>query len=380
MTFPNREYSIYFGSRAADNEEIESISDITVEQVVDMIWEGKVSLTIGMNEKGTWSIEKKEFAYPQSRLRLEMKKDRSFIPLIDGPIVNIDTDMSSEPGQSNMTLTVYDDSILLDNDDEYLHFNGSSTGKKTDSEMAKEIYSKAIGDGILDCCEIMNTVSEPQIINFRGTRMQLLRKLARRNRMHAYVLPGRTPGKSIGCFKPYPEMQTGLADLVLSGEDKNIEGFKVNIDCLKPIKEKGCFLDSQGKNIQSFSQDYNAFGIHGDTDIIKNTKQISQEQVRAQLLVGPGVHMIHPNRSFGNDMEQQINAQAYESGFAIEASGQLTQSCRYSEILTPYNLINVRGINAPYCGQYVITNVSHKITKDSYGQSFTMIRDAFSNT
>ena len=379
MTSTNNEYSISFRASIADNEEIESISDITVEQAVDMIWEGKVRLTIGMNERGTWSIEKKEFAYPKSRLRLEMKKDRSFVPLIDGPIVNIDAEMKSEPGQSNMTLTVYDDSILLDNDDECLHFNG--TEKKTDSEIAREIYSKAVRDGILGSCDIKDTGSESQPINFRGTRMQLLRKLAKRNRMHAYVLPGKTPGKSIGCFKPYSETLSGLADLVLSGEDKNIEGIKVNIDCLKPAKGKGSFLDSKGKNVQPLSQDYNAFGLHGDIDVFKNSKQNNQDLVRAQLLVGPGVRMIHPNTSFGNDMEQQINSQAYESGFAIEATGQLTQTaCRYSEILSPYNLITVRGINAPYCGQYVITSVSHKITKESYGQSFTMIRDAFSTT
>ena len=84
MSSSSKEYSISFRARTTDDEEIESISDITVEQSVDMIWEGKISLTIGMNEKGTWNIEKKEFAYPQSRLRLEMKKDLSFIPLIDG--------------------------------------------------------------------------------------------------------------------------------------------------------------------------------------------------------------------------------------------------------------------------------------------------------
>ena len=330
MTFTSKEYSISFRARTANNEELDSISDITVDQTVDMIWEGKVHLVIGMNEKGTWNIEDKEFAYPQSRLRLEMKKDRAFIPLIDGPIVNIDAEMRSEPGQSNLTLTVYDDSILLDNDDECLHFNGSGN-KKTDSQIAEEIYKKARDDGILGSCDIEDTVSEPQVINFRGTRMQLLRKLAKRNRMHAYVLPGKTAGKSIGCFKLYPKRPSGLADLVLSGDEKNIDGIKVNIDCLKPAKEKGSLLDSQGRNIQAFSQDYNVFGLHGDIDIVKNNKQINQELVRPQLLVGPGVRMIHPNMSFGNDMEQQINAQAYESGFAIEATGQLTETmCRYS--------------------------------------------------
>jgi hypothetical protein len=380
MTSTTRGYSISFRARTANHEEIESISEITVEQAVDMIWEGKVTLSIGMNEKGTWSIENKEFAYPQSRLRLEMKRDRSFVPLIDGPIVNIDADMNSEPGQSSMTLTIYDDSILLDNDDECLHFN-SSPEKKTDSEIAREIYTKAVKDGILGSCDIKDTISEPQVINFRGTRMQLLRKLAKRNRMHAYVLPGESPGKSIGCFKPFPETPSGLTDLVLSGKDKNIESIKVNIDCLKPSKGQGSFLDSQGKNVQPFSQDYNAFGLHGDIDVIKSRKLIDQELVRSQLLIGPGVRMIHPNSSFGNDMEQRINAQAYESGYALEATGQVSPTvCKFSEILSPYNLITVRGVNAPYSGEYVITKVSHKISNLSYVQSFTMIRNALSLT
>jgi hypothetical protein len=379
LSFPSKEYSIAFRASTAEQEEIENISDISVEQAVDMIWEGKVTLSISMNEKGIWSIEKKEFAYPQSRLRLEMKKDRSFVPLIDGPIVNIDADMRSEPGQSIMTLTIYDDSILLDNNDECLHFN--NTEEKTDSQIAEVIYREAVKEGILGSYDIEDTKSQPQPINFRGTRMQLLRKLAKRNRMHAYILPGETPGKSIGCFKPYPETPSGLADLVLSGDNKNMDSFKVNIDCLKPSKGRGRFLDSRGKNIQPFTQDYNAFNLHGDADVISNGNQFSEQLTRPQLLIGPGTRMIHPYTSFGSDMEQRINAQAYESGFALEATGQLSQTaCKFSEILSPYNLITVRGINAPYSGQYVITKVSHKITNQNYEQLFTMIRNAFSLT
>jgi hypothetical protein len=78
-------------------------------------------------------------------------------------------------------------------------------------------------------------------------------------------------------------------------------------------------------------------------------------------------------------MEQRIKAEIYESGYAIEGTGQLLQTePKFPDILTPYNLITVKGINGPYCGEYIITKVSHKITRLSHTQSFTMIRNAFS--
>jgi hypothetical protein len=378
MSCPPEEYSIAFRVRTADLEELDNISDLTIEQTVDMIWEGKVTMSINMDEKGVWNIENKEYSYPQSRLRFEVKKGDSFVALIDGPIVNIDADMKSEPGQSSMTLTIYDDSILLDNNEECLHFHD-----KKDSEIAFEIYYKAYTDGILGSFEIEDTKLEPQIINFRGTRMQLLRKLAKRNMMHAYVLPGKTSGKSIGCFKPYPDKPSGLTDLVLTGESRNIESFRVNIDSLRPSITQGAYLNSLDNRVQNFSQDYQKFDLHGDFPVISNinqlTGQITPAQTSPQHVIHPNLRMIHPSSSLGNDMEQRIKAEVYESGYAIEGTGQVLQmESKFPDILTPYNLIIVKGINGPYCGEYIITKVSHKITRLSHTQSFTMIRNAFS--
>jgi len=375
MSSPTEEYSIRFRARTATHEELDNISDLTIEQTVDMIWEGKVIMSINMDEKGVWNIESKEFAYPQSRLRFEVKKGDSFVALIDGPIVNIDADMKSEPGQSSMTLTIYDDSILLDNNEECLHFSNMK-----DSDIVAVIYGKAVADGILDSFEIVDTKSEPQTISFRGTRMQLLRKLAKRNMMHAYVLPGKRSGKSIGYFKPFPDKSSGLTDLVLTGEKRNIESFSVSIDSLKPSIGQGAYLNPLDNSIQKFSQDYQIFNLHGDFAVISDNNQLTDQITRPQQVVQPNLRMIHPNSSFGDDMEQRINAEAYESGYAIEGRGQVLQTeLMFPDILSPYNLITVKGINGPYCGEYVITKVSHKITRSSHTQSFTMIRNAFSN-
>jgi len=382
MSFPSEEYSIMFGDRSVDLEELDNISDVTIEQTLDMIWEAKVTMSINMDEKGLWNIENKEFAYPQSRFRFEVKRGNSFVVLIDGPIVNIDADMNSEPGQSSMTLTIYDDSILLDNKQEFLHYHN-----KKDSEIALEIYKKAVTDKILDSFEIEDTKSQPQTINFRGTRMQLLRKLAKRNGMHAYVIPGKISGKSIGLFKPYPKKPSGFTDLVLTGEKRNIEKFKVNIDSLKPSIGQGAYLNPQDNTIEDFSHEDEKCDLLGDMPVISNIKkligqitspQLIPQQVIPNDVIQPNLIMIHPNSSLGDDMQQRIKAEACESRYAIKGTGKVLRTTCFPDILTPSNMIAVQGINGPYCGNYIITKVSHNISRSSHTQSFTVIRNAFS--
>lgn len=77
-------------------------------------------------------------------------------------------------------------------------------GKKLDHEIAQEIYGKA--DHIAD--KVIDTTKPPTdgvgVGVERGTAIQVLRRRAARQGMHAYVLSGPQPGKSVGLFKALP--------------------------------------------------------------------------------------------------------------------------------------------------------------------------------
>src|SRR5690606_19645875 len=67
----------------------------------------------------------------------------------------------------------------------------------------------------------------------RGTNANFLRRLAERNALHAYVLPGATAGApSRGFFCSFPEAseQPTLEPLVLLGAKRNVMRFDVDND------------------------------------------------------------------------------------------------------------------------------------------------------
>jgi hypothetical protein len=370
----DREYRILFGDRTLSDDEIDAITDITVEQTVDMIWEAGITMSINVDQRGIWNIQEKDFAKKQMRARIEIKNENRFVCLIDGPIVDIDVDMRSEPGRSSITLKIYDDSILLDNDEEILIYN-----RKKGTEIADEIYGDAVRRHILGSLEVLKEVtpSLPKTINFRGTRMQLLRMLAKENQVYAYVLPGNLAGKSVGHFNACPKKPPVFANLVLLGETRNVESFKLNINVLKPSKVKVSSLDPIKKKISpTFSSNYQDFKALGDVPAVEDQRHV------ALNAMNPSIRLLHPYSTFSDDTEQMAKDQANKSGYAVEATGHLlqTETDTYQDILTPYGFITVEGVNSLYCGVYFITKVIHKITPMNFTQSFTMIRNAFSDT
>ncbi len=368
MSSSVEQYKIILGNRTANDEELDAVSDITIEQAADMIWEATISLSINVDEEGIWNINDKDFTDPQFRARIEVRsKSNSFVPLIDGPIVYSDTDLRSEPGQSSMKLVVNDDSILLNKDEEILQF----TNKK-DSDIAKEIYERAFGANTGH--QIEKTTAPVDTINFRGTSMQLLHKLAARNEMYAYVLPGSEPCKSIGCFNTQQPIVP--ADLILLGEKRNIESLNVKVNSLKPTKEKNSNINPKNSNIESqvYAPNYTTSELLGDRPIIQDDRTISSNVIRLSQ------RLFHPTSGFLCNTEQSAIARTKKSGYSVEATGELIEICEYPDILMPYEYVTVKAGNSSHSGKYFITKATHKLTPSSHTQSFTLIRNAYSNT
>lgn len=59
---------------------------------------------------------------------------------------------------------------------------------------------------------------------------------------------------------------------------------------------------------------------------------------------------------------------------ALTATGELN-TIRYNGILNPRTLVGLRGVGDTYDGLYYVKNVSHRISKGSYSQSFTLTRE-----
>ena len=194
------EYKILFDGTAATREELDRFETITVEQEAERPWQARLELTVCLDDQGNWSDDDEAFMEVGRRVRVELKAgEGDFTALIDGPIVGFDSDRRSAPGQSIVTVVVHDDSALLHRTAAVEAYPAGLT----DSAIADRIFG--------EYAEIASTMIEdtpdapdalPPEPRRRGTHMQLLRQLARRNDFVCAVVPGAEPAARSGSSNP----------------------------------------------------------------------------------------------------------------------------------------------------------------------------------
>jgi phage protein D len=195
--------------------------------------------------------------------------------------------------------------------------------------------------------------------------MQLLRSLARRQGMHAYVLPGEEPGKSIGCFKSFPTKTDGLPPLILLGAERNVAEFNPTNNAQHPAKVTASILNIFDKKITQGTSDF------GKLDLLGEETTFAEKDNTATQILSPGY-------SDAVDLDQAVTAEALRSSYSTEATGSLLNET-YSAILTPYQVVSVCGANQRHSGDYLIRKVTHSLTRSFYSQSFTLQRNARSS-
>jgi hypothetical protein len=357
------EFRLYFDGEPATRDQLDQVGTISVDQQLDMAWEARFEIPICTDAEGRWTGGDQPFTASFARVRVEIRVgDGSFVPLIDGPVVGADTQMSSEPGQSSLTVLVHDDSVYLNRNEDIERFDD-----KLDHEVAQELFRRAsqIADTDVETTPAPATARPPVVVQ-RGTAMQALRRLARRQGMHAYVLPGKQPGQSIGAFKKLPVKPDGLPDLILLGTDRNVTTFHASRNAQRPSSVRAYSLDVADKTVTTATSSFRNLELLGDDTAL------TSEDDAATRLARPGADdAVDPN--------QLVQGEAAHDSFAFSANGSVLGDC-YSGVLTPYRVVAVRGVDTPLNGDYLVSRVGHRLTRSEYSQSFELQRNAVSST
>lgn len=353
------EYRVFFNNNPAPREQLDRIEELTVEQEIDMAWEARIQIPIGTDANGNWSGEDEEFMQPFTPVRIEIKVgDGNFVPLIDGPIVNADSGMSTEPGQSMLTLTVQDNSVFLNREDSIFRFENL-----LDHEIASQIFGEAEQITSTDIEETPSPTSgSTPVVVQRGTEMQLLRFLARRQGMHAYVLPGDAPGASVGCFKTFPTEPDGLPLLTLTGSDRNLTSFNPRTNAQRPARVTAYSVSLLDKTITRSTSSFDSLDLLGEEQSFQQAENTANQ-------------ILCPSSEDAVDLDRAVQAEALNSSFATEVTGSIMSDC-YAGVLTPYRIVTVSGVNRRQSGNYLIHQVTHQLTRSGYSQSFTLKRNA----
>lgn len=360
----NAEFKVFYNNVAATVEMLGEIETITVEQQIDRVWEARIKIPMCMTDEGVWKSEDVPTYGKFSRVRVEARVgEGDFAPLIDGRIVGNDTERSSIPGKSVLTLIVHDDSSLLHGQDEVCRYEAAA-----DSDIAREIFeaAKLGGTPAIEPTEARPDNPAAQIIQ-RGTKMQILRSLAARHQdFYAYVLPGEKPGESVGCFKRLPVLlDEKLPPLVMFGEDANLAEFNVKENARSPSEVVAATMNLRDKSIASSSSSYRDATLLGDE---VSTDADAANVTKKRLPAG---------QTDTVDLDAATKGAAAKSGFSLEADGSVLPLC-YAGVLSPYRVVAVRLSDSRFSANYVVFKVVHTLTASSYTQTFSVKANAVS--
>ena len=354
-------YRLFFNNNSATREHLDRIEEITIEQEIDMAWEARIQILIATDDRGNWTGADAEIFREFTQVRIEIQMgDGAFVPLIDGPIVEFSDRISSEPSQSMTTVIVQDDSVRLNREDRVFMFENL-----LDHEIASQLFEEVEQ---ITATEIETTPApgnnSPTVVQ-RGTAMQLLRRLARRQGMHAYVLPGTEPGQSIGCFKAFTTQTDGLPPLILLGAERNVSEFNPTNNAQSPARVTGCTLNVFDKTVTQRTSDF------GNLDLLGEEQTFAEEKDTA-------IHILPPRYGDAVDLDRAVAAEALRSSYSTEATGRIINDS-YPAILSPYRVVRVCGATPSRSGNYLIRQVTHSITRSYYAQSFSLQRNAQSS-
>jgi hypothetical protein len=350
------QFKLYLGDEVATTAQLARFETITVEQEMDMSWTAHLEVPLRMDAKGRWTDEDDRFLEPMSRLRLEVSlQGGPYIPLIDGPIITVNYDMHMEPGRSMARLEVQDDGFLLHRDESVNLYEGI-----TDDNIAQQIYD--------DCDDIHSTdidsVDAPADVDdnttvMRGTQMELLQMLARRQNMHAFVLPGDDPHTSIGCFKNDSTEDSGLPPMILTGDRRNLLSVRFSSNAsMAAVYRTGAVTRS-------------------DADVNDSTANLSDiTRLGTDPPSGSAANrMLRPGSTFNVNLASAVRGASQQAAFALHAEGEVLKDT-YSGVLKPYQNVQVLGANGRLSGLWMIRQVTHTLSRNSYGQTFSLKRDA----
>jgi len=288
--------------------------------------------------------------------------------LMDGIVTRQEMSPSSEPGQSTLTITGEDLSVLMD----LIEIKRPLIGLH-DTLALYLALAPYLAFGIVPL------VLPPMFTNFipptegwkaqTSTDLQLIKKIANANGYVFYVEPGPLPGQSIAYFGPnirIPVPQPALS--INMDAQTNVESISFSLDGLAkevmiltvmdPVTHK-IPIPIPIPNISIFQPPLGARPTLPAK--VSFVKDVASDPVPKAL-----------NRVVGKLLKGSANA--------ITASGSL-DVLRYGHVLRSRMLVGVRGAGLAYDGLYYVDSVTHNIQRGKYKQSFQLSRDGLiSNT
>jgi hypothetical protein len=281
--------------------------------------------------------------------------------LMDGVITRQEAGFSNELGQSAITLTGEDLTVLMDGEKR----QGVIFPPLPAVGQVLWILKDYLVYGIvpIPIPELFPDIPIPvdRIKGQDGTDLEFIQKLAKDNGYVFYLDPGPVPGMS----KAYwgPEIRVGIPQPALSVDMDamtNVDSLTFSFDGLRP---KQMVLRIQEPTTKlAIDIPLPEVSLLSPPLAVRQAPSLKKEPLA-------GAAKDNPILAVAKGL-----AAVSESADAVTGSGQLNV-LRYGRILNARGLVGVRGAGAGYDGLYYVKSVTHNIKPGEYTQSFSLARN-----
>ncbi|MFO1339075.1 MAG: hypothetical protein U1F53_12770 [Burkholderiaceae bacterium] len=288
--------------------------------------------------------------------------------LMDGVVTRHEMAPSSEPGQSTLTITGEDLSVLMDVVEmPFMRFPAMPPIARVYAILAKYAAFGIVPLAVPPFIEEVHVPTQT-VPTQKGTDLQYLKSLAGQCGHVFYVEPGPLPGQSIAYWGPdirIPVPQRALG---------------VNMDAHSNVESLNFSLDGLAKKVV----------VVTIFDPAKNRVPIVVPVPNFNLFKPPlgarptlPAKVEFPDYLTKEQMPDAVNRVLgilARSSDAVSVSGTL-DVLRYGGVLRNRLLVGVRGGGLAYDGMYYVNSVTHSLKRGEYKQNFELSRDGLiSNT
>jgi hypothetical protein len=293
-----------------------------------------------------------------------------FVPivLIDGIITHKELNPSTESGQSKLTVKGEDVSIMMDREEQ-----STTHPNQPDPAVIAKIIGSYAKYGLVPVVIPPPSMDVPLEVNRvpsqQKTDLQHIKDLAGIYDYIFYIEPTSVPLVNKAYWGPKEYFSLPQKALTLNmGSFTNVTSINFQYNSLDSTIVQGKVQDPLlNREIPVVTVGSLRPPLALFPDLLKNIDNAKKKKYRAK----GGVNAI---QAYG-----EAQARTDSSTDAVTATGEL-DGLSYGDVLRARKLVGLRGVGFLHDGFYYVKNVTHKISKGEYKQSFTISREGLGST
>ena len=388
----DKAYRIAFDDEPVDDEFYDSVVSLTVEESTGAPGSFHLRLATSPDDDGVWAyLDDPRFGlYTSVSIQIGFTGGGGLGDVLgaglggvggggndglewvfEGYVTAVDVNLDSAPDAAHIDVSGLDASVLLSLEEKIA----------TWKDLADNDIVRQIVDGIYDIevkadpTPTVHQQNDTTIVQ-RGSDLQFVRELARRNGREFYFEADNTSGDVVAYFRAPQLAGTPQPDLAIQfGEESNLRRFTARLSGQQPLSVRTEQMDvktNSPKRAQVGKTQLTALGDQGADALIGDPLGllVTPKDALAQTLV------LGTPTSDPTEMLTLAQSVRDEAGWLVTAQGEINGDA-YQRALRPRRLVLVKGAGSTYSGKYYVTRVVHEIDgAGGYTQTFEARRNA----